>query len=235
MKNSLGTTTRRPEIRNIPRTRDEGKRHLEMIKYLRHQSGLLIAALAFIGTVSPTPSPAQADDPFTAVLADHRSRYPLMTLDDLYKLIHQASMGSEHAVTDTASAREWLSREIAQLGEGPDEPILHPLTPDSGIVRVHLRPFLEAGGDPEALLDAFIRTANLYAGSLQELKRRWSVALRMAEEGSLAFGPSSMKEYLAAKEAEGFPAIHHSGAYAAAYRPAYRVVARPFLPPGLMP
>ena len=206
-----------------------------MFPYPRYNMALVAAALTLTVSVTPTPSRAQVDEGFTAIIADHHERYPLMTLDDLYKLIHQAAMGSEHAVSDTMSARAWLTREIQQLAEGRDERLLDPLTPDSGIVRVHLRPFLKANGNPEALLDAFIRTANLYSGSSEELVRIWSVATRMAEDGSLPFDPSSMKEYVAEKKSKGFPAVHHSDAYAFAYRPAYRVVALPYLPPELKP
>ena len=85
------------------------------------------------------------------------------------------------------------------------------------------------------LLEAFIRTANLYPGSAEELEKCWSIAVRMAEEGSLAYNPPLMRDYIAAKRSKQFPAVHHSDAYTVAYRPAYRVVAQSFLPPGLKP
>ena len=64
------------------------------------------------------------------ILAGHARRYPRWTEEDLYKLVHQAALGSEHAVQDEALARERLAREIAVLGPGPEEPLLDPLSPE---------------------------------------------------------------------------------------------------------
>ena len=49
------------------------------------------------------------------ILSDHALRYPRMEIQDLYKLIFQASFGSEHAVTSLSDAEAWLTRELAAL------------------------------------------------------------------------------------------------------------------------
>jgi hypothetical protein len=49
------------------------------------------------------------------ILSTHASRYPEWVLADLYKLIYQAAMGPEHALTDETQARELLFDEIARL------------------------------------------------------------------------------------------------------------------------
>lgn len=67
---------------------------------------------------------------------------------------------------------------------------MDPLSPDGGIVRVNLRPYIAAGGDPSALLAAFIRTADECQGTLANLRRLWSYAEGMAAEGQLPFAPS---------------------------------------------
>jgi hypothetical protein len=152
-----------------------------------------------------------------------------MQLQDLYKLVHQASMGSEHAVSDTAAARTWLENELRELDSGPSDPFLEPLTPDSALVRVHLRPYRDSGGDPNRLLQAFVNTANGYRGSTGNLIRLWSTAETLASEGKLPFTPEDMSAFVRRLDSLGFPAVHHSEAYTAAYRPAYRVVARNFL------
>ena len=78
--------------------------------------------------------------PMNKILQDHLARYPKMQARDVYKLLHQAAMGSEHAVTDIASARAWLERELAEIGPGPAEPLVDPISPDGQIARIHLRP-----------------------------------------------------------------------------------------------
>jgi hypothetical protein len=192
-------------------------------------------ALAIILLMLNSPALGQSDGGLQAILADHYGRFPLMELEDLYKLVHQAAMGSEHAVSDTAAARAWLDRETENLGQGPPDPEIDPLAPDSSIVRVHLRPYLMGGGNPEELLSAFLETANLFAGSETRLRRYWGFAADMAIAGELPFDADEMAAYFARLDSSGFPAVHHSASYEEAYRPAYRVVALRYLPPELRP
>lgn len=164
------------------------------------------------------------------ILTDQAARYPRMQVQDLYKFLHQAALGSEHAVRDTAMARDWLRREIAGLDTAAAfEPLIDPLSPDSQLVRVNLRPYLRSGGDPELLLHAFIRTANEYPGDPAALERFWSIAGAMCAEGSLPFPAAEMQTFFAARREQGFPAVHHSEDYGWLYRPAYRVIWREFL------
>lgn len=171
-----------------------------------------------------------ARDAFAAIVLAHLVRYPAMQLEDAYKLAHQACLGSEHAVRDRAHAERWLERELAQLGDGPQEPVVDPIAPDGRIARVHLRPFLAVGGDATELLDAFVRTANGFRGSHERLRSSWAIVEGLAADGSLPFSRADTEAFRRRMEDAGFPAVHHSAAYGAAYRPAYRVVARPFLP-----
>jgi hypothetical protein len=174
---------------------------------------------------------AQSRHPVRRIIANHVERYPKMELADLYKLLHQAALGSEHAIENAASARTWLMREKNEMGTGPAEPMVDPLTPDTLLVRVHLRPYFVSGGDPNTLLRAFVGTANTFVGSPDTLRQYWSTARAMATEGLLPFPRAEMDTFFARMEADAFPAVHHSGAYEAAYRPAYRVVAASLLPP----
>lgn len=163
-----------------------------------------------------------------SVLIDHARRYPLWKIDDLYKLIHQAAMGAEHALTDLAEVGEGLMHELTHLDLGPSESLIDPISPGGQVVRVHLRPFaalqLEQGG----LLRAFIRTAEI-SPSTERLDDFAKVAIQLAGEGYLPFAADRVRRYLAEQRASGFPAVHHSREYERSYKPAYRVVARCFL------
>ena len=177
-----------------------------------------------------TGGPAAAQDGFAATVLRHLGRYPAMQCEDVYKLAHQACLGSEHAVPDRARAERGLERELAQLGDGPPEPAIDPISPDGRIVRVHLRPFMAAGGMAAELLDAFVRTANEFRGSSELLRACWGSVEAMAAAGSLPFSLASTEAFGRRAEGAGYPAVHHSAAYGAAYRPAYRVVAVEYLP-----
>ncbi|MBN2388699.1 MAG: hypothetical protein JXB85_16905 [Anaerolineales bacterium] len=161
----------------------------------------------------------------TDLLSDHLRRYPKMEARDIYKLLFQAALGAGHAVTDAAAAQAWLARELAAMGPGPDDPLLDPISPDGRMVRVHLRPYVQAGQDPQVLLQAFLQTANEWRGATEVLGEYGQAAARSS--------PSPMGEaiqaFFATMKAQGFPAAHHSAAYQTLYRPAYRVVAREFL------
>ena len=163
------------------------------------------------------------------ILANHLSRTPLMQAQDIYKLLFQAALGSEHAVDDVKSVRIWLARELAAMGAGPDDPLLDPISPDGQILRIHLRPYLRAGKDPETLLSAFVRTATEWRGSTETLKAYGEQAATQLQAGTVSIRPEDFEAYFASMEKQGFPAVHHSEEYTRLYRPAYRVVARQFL------
>jgi len=166
---------------------------------------------------------------FRSILNHQWLRYPSMQILDLYKLIHQAALGSEHAVGNAEAARTYLEEEVKQLGDGPDEPIIDPISPSGDIVRVNLRPYLQVKSNLDILLNAFIRTANEFHGSKDDLCKYWVYALKMVEMGDLDLDPVGMEKFFSNMEREGFPAVHHSDVYVESYHPAYRVVGGLFL------
>jgi hypothetical protein len=172
-----------------------------------------------------------------SLLLDHARRYPAWELTDLYKLLHQAAMGAEHALTNEAGVREWLTRELAELSTAvadADEPLLDPLSPDGQLVRVHLRPFARRGLEPEPLLQAFFRTAREIKPAPERLTASAELAVQLAQEGLLPFEADALTTFFAERLAQGFPAYHHSAAFRQHYQPAYRVVARALLPKELL-
>jgi hypothetical protein len=167
--------------------------------------------------------------PLQQILADHFNRTPSMQPQDVYKLLFQAALGSEHAVADQQSARIWLAHEISGMGEGPDDPLLEPLSPDGQILRIHLRPYIKSGKDPETLLHAFIQTANEWHGSTETLKQYAAEAGTFLQSWTGSLLPEDFRTFFTSMEDQGFLAVHHSVEYLRLYRPAYRVVARKFL------
>lgn len=161
---------------------------------------------------------------FHQILANHLNRYPLMQVQDLYKLLHQAALGSGHAVQDEASALKRLEAELAGMGEGPEEPLLDPISPDGTISRLHLRSCLKAGVEPRMICTAFVRTANEWHGSTLTLREYGQAAARQAKADHWHLDGLEIEAYFATMEGKGYPAVHHSDIYSERYRPAYRVV-----------
>lgn len=169
------------------------------------------------------------EDLFERILKEHWERYPLMEVQDLYKLLHQAALGSEHAVPDEATARQRLEEELAEMGEGPIEPPIDLISPDRAIVRVHLRAWLRAEMDFEVVLKAFLRTAKEWGGSAEMLSTYGQAAVQQAKREKWNLRGVDIEAFFATMEVQGYPAVHHSAAYANAYHPAYRVLKRKFL------
>jgi len=160
---------------------------------------------------------------------DHNRRYPRWGVEDVYKLLHQAAMGSEHAAPEEALARAWLERELSQMGPGPAESVVDPISSDGAVVRVHLRPFVAEGHDPRRLLSAFLRTAREHTASVASLESSCQLAVLAAAGGTMPFTAGALRAFLQVMASRGFPPVHHSATYQADYRPAYRVVSQRYL------
>jgi hypothetical protein len=194
-----------------------------------------LAAIAMVCCLVQVSRAAAGSDvesaEFQQVIQIHLDRYPELEMQDLYKLVFQAAMGSEHAVSDREGARQWLIRELSTLANAPPQPLTEPLSPDGTLVRINLRTFVEEGGRSEDLLEAFVASAAQYLGSKEDLRRYWNQVEAMAESGSLPFDVLEMKEYFAEMESQGLRAVRHSDRYRERYSPAYRVVLLKFLEP----
>jgi len=193
----------------------------------------LVTLLASAQVTRPRGLAAQSaacdEEGWEAVVAEHLSRYPLLGVEDAYKLLHQGVFGSEHAVPDLASASAMLEEELQGLsaGEGEDEPLLEAIAPRGRVVRVHLRPYLAAGGDTEALLVAFLETAATVRGDAEELLCAAAVVERVTSE---RWSAGIWRSFVARMAGAGLPMMHHSEPFEAVYRPAYRVVAGDLVP-----
>jgi hypothetical protein len=169
---------------------------------------------------------------FTPIVEWHADRYPELEIEDLYKLLHQAVAGPGHAIEDSVAALEWLQREWNDLGSSRREELgIEPLTEDGTLVRVNLRPWRDADRDPEEVLRAFLRTADVFHRDPARIRRDLDsfAACRDRIAGPAGISASLIGSFFAARAAEGYPAIDHSPAYRRTYDPAYRVVLRAYL------
>lgn len=190
---------------------------------------LTLAAAVPVSGAGEAHVPPDSLASWSGVILDHVQRYPGMEPVDLYKLLHQGALGAEHAVPDAEAARSWLQQEIASLGAAPPgERLVEGIAPGGVHVRVHLRPFLAAAGDAEALLQAFLETAGrgagAGAGAGAGLEAALEAALELAAGGELPWSPATLSALFSDLAAQGYPARHHSDEYRRLYAPAYRVI-----------
>jgi hypothetical protein len=194
----------------------------------------LAPAVILVAAMVALPGGSRAGDPpratahgstFSELLRAHLARYPLARAADVYKFTHQSVFGPAHAVPSTAEARRWLDEELAALPPGPvEEPLVDRLGDDPPLVRLNLRPYVAAHGDIAALADAFTATAVAVKGDPATMTARLASAEEVLRDTGRAEIAAELSALAAEQAGHGYPAIHHSAAYAAAYAPAYRVV-----------
>jgi hypothetical protein len=172
---------------------------------------------------------------FQKVVAEQLQRYPAMQIEDLYKLVYQATMGNEHLMTDSAAVHGYLIHELESLRPlgiqaSAAEPLLEEISPDGEVVRLNLRPFKARRGDHRALFQAMRQTARTFQKSPGQLEQYWRDLEQMAKSGATAFDAAAMQSFFREMREKEFPAVHHSVVYEEKYAPAYRVILKKFAP-----
>ena len=155
------------------------------------------------------------------VLLTHFDRYPLMEPQDAVKLIYQQEFGPEHLIRDPGKALAMLRREMDGLEADAAEPLYESI--GNGLCRLNLRPCLARGIPAEDICRMFCETAQIVSGDRKRFRQGIRDAQELAEEGDTPFDAAALEIYLA-RYPDACPAVHHSEAYRAAYRPAYRIV-----------
>lgn len=170
--------------------------------------------------------------PWHTLVQSHLARYPRMQLVDAFKLVHHATLGSEHAIGDTTAVQHWMAREWGTMGQGPQEPVVDTLGSGANAryARVHLRPWRDAGGQPAPVVQAFIETARAAPGDTAQLNCAVQALVSMADGDDLPWPADSLGRAVEDWRQRHFPAVSHSPAYREAYAPAYRVMALPLVP-----
>lgn len=145
---------------------------------------------------------------------------------DAYKWLFQATLGGEHAIQDPQAARNYLFEEWDSLSVlRPDEPLVTPLTPDGKLLRLHLRPYKALRGEPNALLEAFVRSAGSFPPDKSRFLEVWSELgdlLTVSEAAGIH--REDWEAFDEQARSQGYLAVHHSLAYVRTNQPAYRVL-----------
>ncbi len=155
------------------------------------------------------------------LLLEQERLHPKMQLQDFFKLAFQAEFGAEHAQGDIHETTSRLEQELSAL-TGDGETGMESL--GGGLCRLHLRGLREKGLETSTLAGMFRATAQKKRGSHDGMQSRLEVLLDCCREGALPFPVSEAQSAVRNYRQQGYPAVHHSAVYRAAYAPAYRVV-----------
>ena len=170
--------------------------------------------------------------------------YPESRVQDIYKSFCQDNLGPEHLIPDPQSARNYLETELATFREDLDslryekpERMYWPVGDQGNYIRVDLAVVLDGRVSKEALLDAFVRSANEGRKvTPDEWVEKWKVLAGIIRKDFSGI-PSAEKDLrqLDSLIGGGNLIMHHSPAFGQAYHPHYRIIARDIFEKELKP
>lgn len=165
-------------------------------------------------------------------------QYPEARLLDIYKSSFQDYMGAEHLVGDIESARGYLEQELSTTTSVDlQDWYYEPCGVEGRYVRISLKAVIDGKVTPEALLDAFVRSANgSERPSVEQWTDRWHQMIAVIDSMSLDLPHyEEDKQFIEKVLAMGKYAISHSPEYRDAYSPHYRIVRRDIFDKELRP
>ena len=151
--------------------------------------------------------------------------YPESTLQDIYKSFYQEHFGPGHIISDTASARRYLMRELSEMGE-TQSPYFEPTGSQGDYVRVYLSAVSDSLITAEQILDAFVRSANSRQEPTVSWMEKWEAIISIIQANKIELEDFETDLPLLTEAARNNQAVHHSRRYNVAYHPHYRIVER---------
>lgn len=159
------------------------------------------------------------------ILEDQFRRHSGFRVDDLYKIVYQATFGGDHFLRDKSAAERMLREEWENLEKVQRrESLLEVIDPRGEVLRVNLRVYRKIGGNPQQMFDIFVRSAEEFNKDRERLVEYWTNITEWAQEGKIPFQKGILEDFFIEMGRKEFPAVHHSESYVDANRPAYRVI-----------
>ena len=149
--------------------------------------------------------------------------YPESTLQDIYKSFYQEHFGPGHIISDTASARCYLVRELSEMDKN-QSPYFEPTGSQGDYVRVYLSAVADSLITVEQLLDAFVRSANSWQEPAVSWMEKWETIVSIIQANKMEIEGFETDLPLLTEAARNSQAVHHSRRYNEAYHPHYRIV-----------
>ncbi len=151
--------------------------------------------------------------------------YPESTLQDIYKSFYQEHFGPGHIISDTASARRYLMRELSEMSK-TQSPYFEPTGSQGDYVRVYLSAVSDSLITAEQLLDAFVRSANSRQEPTVSWMEKWEAIVSIIQANKIELEGFETDLPLLTEAARNHQAVHHSRSYNVAYHPHYRIMER---------
>ena len=166
-------------------------------------------------------------------LSGFMEQYPKTRLLDIYKSCFQDYMGAEHLIGDKDMAWSYLEQELQTVEQDDLLPWYYePCGFNGNYVRVSLRAVKEGRIEADALLDAFVRSANdPDRPTVESWASQWNSILAIIDHMNLNLPDYQQdKEFIVQVLAQGKYAISHSPHYRIIKRDIFEQEIKPLLP-----
>ena len=145
---------------------------------------------------------------------------------DAVKLLYQHAFGCGHLIEDETRCAQRLEAE--QAATPPDDGAAAATPIGNGLCRLNLAARAVRALRPARIAAMMRLTAESLEGDGDRFEKSLALLCDLAARGETPFSREALEAYLTEYRKAGCPAVSHSPAYRAAYRPAYRVVSSDF-------
>ena len=163
-------------------------------------------------------------DRLVELIKFHQQNKLYFSIQDVYKLLYQSVFGVAHILDNQNKAKKYLLHEFNSITASIEEPLIEPISPDSKIVRINLRPFKAHHKKIDTLFQVMIISAHKIKGTLPGFHIVWNKFKQAVHNKQLNFNESELIKFDKKIKLENYPPVHHSEKYKSANKPAYRVV-----------
>lgn len=166
-----------------------------------------------------------------------KQTYPKLRLLDIYKSCFQDYMGAEHLVKDKPQVEKYLDYELKSTTDKELLPWFYePCGVRGRYVRVSILTIYKGLVSKEALLEAFVKSANSKRPTISSWKRKWKGIERKLDKLNLQLPHyQEDKLFIDSVLGKGEYAISHSPDYRNAYHPHYRIIKRSIFKKEILP
>ncbi len=168
--------------------------------------------------------PANNPKEWKKIIQQHITRYPEMGLQDVYKMLYQATYGPAHLGVEKTRIAKSLQAELATVSPDSSVALIESICPSDRYIRINLKRFTAAAMETELLVEAVYRSCQPEPQGRTALQRQMAILHTLIQQERLPFREEQFLKFSKAIAAKDYPIAHHTAAYLRHYDPAYRVV-----------
>ena len=162
------------------------------------------------------------------LIFSHLNRYPLLQIQDIYKLMYQGAIG--HDPYNGQREFDCMDTSFETIPPDQDMPLWENIDPGGNLVRLHIAAYRARNRDCQALAAVSAWTKSAFQGSQKNLIEGWNTFVKSFVEKNIikvdSFSVNSFSRWLSENK---YPPVHHSRIFLENYHPAYCIVVREFL------